>query len=506
MALRRPAVPRRLAATLLGFALVFTVGTASAAESPSPEASTEAAAGVTTEPTMECRLPAGQGDRTGPQKITVRISPAEVAPGAAVHVEVELGPTLATSPMKLDDAPFVAGMEFALSGGADGVVTVFGKPSTMDIPLAPARIEVPAYEGDFMMPLDAAGPVRLTPTRTLTVTRVLDRDFENPCAVRSGADVVAAVDVQGEPRPAATLAVADRSVAPGGTVRLSGTRWTADAKPRAVLCGRDGAGCSPAKFAADALKVDDDGRLSGTVTLADADMVTSGEHRLRVFDGAREAVVPLGVQGGTAPEDPTATPSPGTSRPADDFPSGTGGAAGDGDPSAGPSASPSTGSSPGHGPGGTQGAQSLRTYVTPGPLSMKQAGNSVDFGVLELGGRSTANAALNTVTVSDGRGRNIGWSLTATLTDLTNGNGGRIPASAVSWVPSCVAKPGSVGRPTAGAPGALGPQAASLCTMRHHMRTPMTGGKFKADAELSLTLPGYVPPGEYKATLQLTLL
>ncbi|MBC9717606.1 hypothetical protein H9Y04_34250 [Streptomyces sp. TRM66268-LWL] len=511
MRTRRHTVPRRRLAAAAGFLLLLSGGTAGAAESPSPGASPDAAAaGVTVEPTVSCRLPAGQGDTAGPQRITVELSPATVAPGGTVHVEVDLGPTPATSPLELEDAPFTAGIEFALSGGAGGTVTVFGKPTPVDVPLAPARIQVPSYEGEFMMPLDARRPVRLTPTRTLTVTRVLDRDFETPCAVRSGAEAVGTVDVSGEPGPAATLTVADGAVEPGAVVELSGTRWTPGAEPRAVLCGEDGAGCSPAKFARTALEVSEGGRLSGSVTLAEADAVPSGDHRLRVFDGAREAGARLAVEGGgAAPDDLDPSTSPdGPSRPADSFPSGPsdGSTAG---PSASPSLLPGVGgtseSGSGSGLGSDMGQQHLATYITPGPLAMTQSGDAVDFGTFELGQQSTATAALNTVTVSDGRGRNIGWSLTATLTDLTSGSG-RIPASAVSWVPSCVAETGSVGRPTAGAPGPLGPQASSLCTMRHHARTPLTGGKFRADASLSLTFPGYVPPGEYKATLQLTLL
>ncbi|MER7171993.1 hypothetical protein [Streptomyces mesophilus] len=506
MPVRRPVLPRRLAVATV-FGLLLSTGAAGAAESPSPEAS--AAQGVTTEPTVTCQLPAGQGEKTGQQKITVRIGPAEVAPGGTVHVEVDLGPTPATSPMELDDAPFTAGIEFALSGGADGTVTVFGKQAPVDVPLAPERIQVPSYEGDFMMPPDARGPVKLTPTRTLTVTHVLDRDFETPCAVRSGADVIGTVDVKGEPRPAATLTAADRSVLPGAVVGLSGTRWTPGAAPRALLCGQDGTGCSPAKFARTALEVASDGRLSGTVTLAGQDMVPAGDHRLRIFDGAREASVPLRVRDGQPASD---DPGPHPSRPADSFPDGTGGPGDPGgdDPTADPSSPPPGHTDrtppPGHGSGGAQGRQHLAAYITPGPLAMTQSGDSVDFGALDLGQQSTATGALNTVTVSDGRGHNIGWSLTATLTNLTNGNGGTIPAGSVTWTPSCTAQTGSVGRPVAGTPGPLGAQASSLCTMGHHMRTPMTGGKFKADAALSLTLPGFVPPGEYSATLQLTLL
>ncbi|MFI6942015.1 hypothetical protein ACIBI4_22315 [Streptomyces sp. NPDC050418] len=497
---------RRRIAAAAAVGLLLASGTAGAAEPPPPEESSGPSAegvGGVVEPSVVCQLPAGQGERTGPQKITVRLSPATVAPGGTVHVSVDLGPTPATSPMALEDAPFTAGIEFALAGGADGTVTVFGKRTTIDVPLAPDRIQVPSYEGDFMMPTDARGPVSLIPTRTLTVTRVLDRDHETACAARSGTKSVGSVDVEGAARPAPTLATADRAVSPGATVPVEGARWTPDARPRALLCAEDGTRCSPARFAESSLDVDAEGRLRGALTLAGPELVGPGEHRLRVFDGSREAGTSLTVTVGESPSwpspSPSGSPSPSHLTPADPAAQPGGDVPGEVE------ASPRPGESP-DGARLTRSQQRPATYVTPGPLSMKQSGKAVNFGAFELGEQATATSSLNTVTVSDGRGHNIGWSLTATLTDLRTSHGGVIPASAVTWTPVCVAEPGSVGRPTAGSPGALGSRASSLCTMGSQLRTPFTGGEFRADASLSLSVPGFVPPGEYKATLQLTLL
>ncbi|WP_093611624.1 WxL domain-containing protein [Streptomyces indicus] len=486
--------------------LLLASGAAGAAESPSPGASQETAEtpdrGVTTEPTVDCRLPAGQGDTRGPQKITVKLSPATVAPGGTVHVEVELGPTPATSPLALADTPFTAGIEFALSGGADGTVTVFGEPTAVDIPLAPSRIQVPSYEGDFMMPVGARGPVRLTPTRTLTVTRVLDRDHETPCVVRSGVQPVGTVEVAGVAHPAPTLTLPDRRPSePGAAVALSGAGWTPGGTPRALLCAQDGSACSPAGFTDSSLAVDAAGVLAGTVTLAGADLVAPAAHRVRLFDGAREASARLTVAAPPA--------APGAPDPTDLLPERT-----EDDPAAPATQDPAPSPPPHPDPTAPEGGQAdaphasqhLAAYITPGPLAMDQSGDAVDFGTFELGEQSTATSALNTVTVTDGRGHNIGWSLTATLTDLRTAHGATIPAESVRWKPKCAGQPGSVGRPKAGTPGPLGPQASSLCTMGHHARTPMTGGKFTADAQLTLTVPGFVPPGEYEATLQLTLL
>ncbi|SCF97090.1 WxL domain-containing protein [Streptomyces sp. Ncost-T10-10d] len=138
---------------------------------------------------------------------------------------------------------------------------------------------------------------------------------------------------------------------------------------------------------------------------------------------------------------------------------------------------------------------------------MVQDGDTVDFGTTVLGtGSGVQRSRLNRVEVEDARGVNSGWSLTATLTGFTSADGGTIPAGAVRWTPKCTAQNGSVGVPVAGSPAALGSEAASLCRMNPDGSRPFTGGRFDADADLTLTVPGFTRPGDYSATLTLTLL
>lgn len=167
---------------------------------------------------------------------------------------------------------------------------------------------------------------------------------------------------------------------------------------------------------------------------------------------------------------------------------------------------PFTVSDGGGGDGGSA-DQRLSTSVRAGTLSMVQDGDTVDFGTTVLGtGSGVQRSRLNRVEVEDGRGVNSGWSLTATLSGFTSSGGGTIPADAVRWTPRCTAQNGSVGAPVAGSPAALGSGAASLCRMDPDGSRPFTGGRFDADADLTLTVPGFTPPGDYSATLTLTLL
>lgn len=146
---RRPGVTGLLAAC---FVLSLScVGATAQAAGP---AGRQAAATVT--PTVHCTLPAGQGEATGPQEMTVELSPAVVAPGGKVHAKVTLGPSPATSGLSLEDVPTIPSLDLAMSGGATGTVTVRGAEFTMDIPSG-TPIELPPYEGDFLVPASASG-------------------------------------------------------------------------------------------------------------------------------------------------------------------------------------------------------------------------------------------------------------------------------------------------------------------------------------------------------------
>ncbi|MGQ7749711.1 hypothetical protein ACUN29_14600 [Streptomyces sp. WC2508] len=524
--------------------------TAQAAPQDAAAAGRQAAGAVT--PSVHCVLPAGQGEATGPQEMTVELSPAVVAPGGKVHAKVTLGPSPATSALALEDVPTIPSLDLAMSGGATGTVTVRGAEFTMDIP-AGKPIELPPYEGDFLVPANASGDVSFAPVRTLTQTKVLGSVFETPCDVVGGGGSVGSVTVEGTGSEPATLTAPVDPVRPNTAVALGGSGWTPGGAPVPSLCAVGGGGCDPLKFRSHTLTIGGDGTLAGTATLAEAGAVPDGAYEVKVNDGTKEATAPLTVRAVAAgdreialsrssgPVGSVITVSGKNYNPdrwinvigldasgtgLDDsavyVKSGPDGTftveftvisdavvavqADEGNDPATVRTAPFTVSDGGGGDGGSA-DQRLSTSVRAGTLSMVQDGDTVDFGTTVLGtGSGVQRSRLNRVEVEDGRGVNSGWSLTATLSGFTASGGGTIPADAVRWTPRCTAQNGSVGAPVAGSPAALGSEAASLCRMDPDGSRPFTGGRFDADADLTLTVPGFTPPGDYSATLTLTLL
>ncbi|MER6116715.1 hypothetical protein [Streptomyces sp. NPDC001743] len=536
---------------LLAACFVLSLGCVGATAAPSPPAVPRATAGTVT-PTVHCVLPAGQGEATGPQEMTVELSPAVVEPGGKVHARVTLGPSPATSGLALDDVPTIPSLDLAMTGGATGTVTVRGAELVMDIP-AGVPIEIPAYEGDFLVPADASGEISLAPVRTLTQTKVLGSVFETPCDVVGGGGPVGTVTAEGSASEPATLTAPAAPVRPHTEVKLGGSGWTPDAAAVPSLCAVGGGGCDPLKFTAHTLRIDSYGTLTGTATLGEAGAVPDGRYEVKVNDGTKEATAPLTVEAVAAgnreielsaasgPVGSVITVSGRNYNPdrwinvvgldaagttLDDsavyVKSGADGTfaveftvisdavaavqADEGNDPATVRTAPFTVTTGGGGGGGTA-EQRLGTQVRAGTLSMTQEGDTVDFGTTVLGsGGGAQTARLNGVEVEDARGVNSGWSLTATLTGFTSADGSVIPAHAVRWTPSCSAQAGSVGTPVAGAPTALGIEAASLCRVDPDGSRPFTGGKFDADADLALTVPEFTRPGDYSATLTLTLL
>lgn len=545
---RRPGVTGLLAACF-----VLSLGCVGAAAPLPPYHATAAAAG-TVNPTVHCTLPAGQGEATGPQEMNVELSPAVVAPGGKVHAKVTLGASPATSAIALDDVPTIPSLDLAMSGGATGTVTVRGAEFTMDVP-AGQPIEIPAYEGDFLVPVDASGEISLAPVRTLTQTKVLGSVFETPCDVVGDVGSVGTVTAEGSTSEPATLTAPADPVRPNTAVKLRGSQWTPDSTPVPSLCAAGGGGCDPLKFTSNTLRIDSYGTLTGTATLGEAGAVPDGAYEVKVNDGTKEATAPLTVKAVAAgnreislsadsgPVGSVVTVSGRNYNPdrwinvigldaagtgLDDsavyVKSGSDGTfaveftvisdavvavqADEGNDPATVRTAPFTVTKEGGGgdDGGTA-EQQLTTEVRAGTLSMTQAGDTVDFGTTVLGTDTGAQRArLNRVEVEDARGVNSGWSLTATLSRFTSADGNIIPAYAVRWTPACSAQDGSVGTPVAGAPTALGSEAASLCRVDPDGSRPFTGGKFDADADLALTVPEFTRPGDYSATLTLTLL
>lgn len=550
---RRPGVTGLLAACF-----VLSLGCVGAAAPLPPYHAKAAATGTATAagtvtPTVHCTLPAGQGEATGPQEMNVELSPAVVAPGGKVHARVTLGASPATSAIALDDVPTIPSLDLAMSGGATGTVTVRGAEFTMDVP-AGEPIEIPAYEGDFLVPVDASGEISLAPVRTLTQTKVLGSVFETPCDVVGDVGSVGTVTAEGTASEPATLTAPADPVRPSTAVKLRGSRWTPDATPVPSLCAVGGGGCDPLKFTSNSLRIDSYGTLTGTATLGEAGAVPDGGYEVKVNDGTKEATAPLTVKAVAAgnreislssdsgPVGSVVTVSGRNYNPdrwiniigldaagtgLDDsavyVKSGADGTfaveftvisdavaavqADEGNDPATVRTVPFRVTTEGGGDDGGTAEQRLTTEVRAGTLAMTQAGDTVDFGTTVLGTDSGAQRArLNRVEVEDARGVNSGWSLTATLTGFRSADGNTIPADAVRWTPACAAKDGSVGTPVAGSPAALGSGAASLCRMNPDGSRPFTGGKFDADADLTLTVPEFTRPGDYSATLTLTLL
>ncbi|MET9464745.1 hypothetical protein ABZY44_07950 [Streptomyces sp. NPDC006544] len=542
---RSPVVRRAVTA---GGGMAAVLALAGAVLAPTAQAGT-------IRPTVHCVLPAGQGDPSGPQDVTVELSPATVAPGGKVHARITLGPGPAVSPMKLDQVPSTPSIDLVMSGGATGKVTVQGPTVPVDVPMQPAPIVIPPYEGDFFVPATASGPVEFTPVKMNTATVVFGGNYNTPCDVVSGGGVVAAVTVQGGGGAEATVSAPSGPVKPSTSVPLSGTGWTPRATATASLCDAGGGGCDATKLTGGPLVIDAAGTLSGSVTLANSWTVADGSYSVQVSDGTKQAKTPLEVKAyvpagpyqltaspdhapvgsvitvsgrnyhqdqqlnvvaldaaGNTLDDTAVYPNTTTdgtftteftiSDPAIAFLHTDEGGL-EGTDTKVPF-TVTTGGGPGEGGTGTQ---KFTFSVTPGPLSMSQAGAEVHFGSIQADGTShDVHGTLNPIEVSDARGGTAGWSLTGTLGDFTAAGGGTavIPAAAVSWTPSCSAHADAVGTPSAGAPGALGATPAGLCELRSGSGQPV-GGVFDASAGLNLHTPAVVPGGNYAATLTLSL-
>ncbi|MFE9854757.1 hypothetical protein [Streptomyces sp. NPDC005780] len=537
---------------LLAACFVLSLGCVGATAAPSPPDVDPVAAAGTVTPTVHCVLPAGQGEATGPQEMTVDLSPAVVEPGGKVHAKVTLGPSPATSQIALEDVPTTISLDLAMSGGATGTVTVRGAEFSMNVPVN-TPMEFPPFEGDFLLPADASGEISLAPIRTLTQTKVFGSVFETPCDIVDGGGSIGTVTAEGSAAEPADLTAPADPVRPNTAVTLGGSGWTPDAAPVPSLCAEGGGGCDPLKFTSHTLRIDSYGTLTGTATLGEAGAVPDGRYEVKVNDGTKEATAPLTVQAVAAgnreiglsadsgPVGSVITVSGRNYNPdrwinvigldasgttLDDsavyVKSGADGTfaveftvisdavaavqADEGNDPATVRTVPFTVTTGGGG-GGSTAEQQLSTQVRAGTLSMTQDGDTVDFGETVLGADSGVQRAhLNRVEVQDARGVNSGWSLTATLTGFTSADGNTIPAGAVRWAPACTPQDGSVGAPVAGSPTVLGSEAASLCRMNPDGSRPFTGGKFDAEAGLALTVPEFTRPGDYSATLTLTLL
>jgi len=147
--------------------------------------------------------------------------------------------------------------------------------------------------------------------------------------------------------------------------------------------------------------------------------------------------------------------------------------------------------------------QQVTQVVNSGSFTYTQLSGVITMSPITLNGaQQTSTGSLQDLTIIDARGTNAGWSLTATLSDFTDGTPSAsgnhvIPKGNLRATPTCTANTG--GTAVAGAPAQsfIGPVA--LCT------SPAgdSGGEFTADAGLSLDVPATAYSGTYTATMTL---
>ncbi|MGA4543036.1 hypothetical protein ACPA54_23900 [Uniformispora flossi] len=509
-----------------------------------------AAHAATVSPVVECVLPMGQGTFTGAQDVTVALDKTTVGQGGTLKGSVTLGvsPAVSAFDIHIWATPSIT---LAMKGAATGEVTIVGAEQQIDVKAGQAPVVVP-YEGNFSIPASATagGNIDFTVVKMVTDARLSPGSTPLPtvCTVKSGGDaVVANVGVEGAASQDPTLTAPTGEVRPGTTIALSGTNFTPSSIPILSLCAADGTNCSQAKFSGNTLKIDAQGNLSGDANLKGD--VADGAYSVKVVGGGKEARANLTVKS-FVPTEPRTFTSDRTSGPlgttvklagenwlpnqsvlivqTDELGlDGSNTIAVTADSMGAFSATYTVTDTYTTQIRARQGidettdkyvpftittgpapiSQSASVTLAPGALSMTQAGDGINFGSATLDGSAQKlNANLNQVTVLDARGGNLGWSLTGTMTDLVAGNGtDKIPAGNISWTPSCAATAGSLSTVTSGSAGALGADPATLCSQAGD-QAKTTGGKFTADAQVTLTTPQFAAAGSYTGTLTLTLI
>ena len=156
-------------------------------------------------------------------------------------------------------------------------------------------------------------------------------------------------------------------------------------------------------------------------------------------------------------------------------------------------------------PFAAQDDQNVELDVIGGDLTMSQAADLIVMSPITLNGTDqVSNGAVNKVTVTDARGSSAGWSLSARLTDLTTGGGtapnSTIGASTFIWSPACQTT-GGTAVVTPGTSTKLSNSDQTFC----QVASGQGGGKFTADAGLSVPVPATQAAGLYTGILTLTL-
>jgi hypothetical protein len=166
---------------------------------------------------------------------------------------------------------------------------------------------------------------------------------------------------------------------------------------------------------------------------------------------------------------------------------------------------------------GSSATERITTTIAAGSLVISVADTNVVLPtpVLNTAGTLfTTSGKINTVTVTDTRGADPGWSVSGQVTDFSDGASHAINGGNLGWVPNVVDKAasqtvtagGTIAPANGIAPGVTPPSGVGLSSSRTLATAAAAAGTGTAhlDALLNLNAPTSTPAGTYNATLTLT--
>ncbi|MFE3199046.1 hypothetical protein [Embleya sp. NPDC059237] len=422
-----------------------------------------------------------------------------------------------------------------LAGAQSGTFKLTG-PQDNPEALPGQDLKVSDATGKFTV--TTPGDVNLTPDIYSTWTTALGLKVPTDCSPVDPIAVSRTLKVEGTSQEPATLSAPAEANA-GVPFALTGAHWPAGS-PTVELCDAAGAACDAAKIAPGNTLAVADGALTGNVgTVA---TVPAGNYKIKVKVGAAEALAPIKINAtarqisispGSGPVGTTvkvtgknfgpnltiiARGQTATGYVLDETAAYADSAA-DGtvtipdfvasDPSI-TAIYVTEGTDDTTAvttpfritvPGGNL-DQTITGNVVAGGLTITQEAGAIKLSDITLNGQAqNMTGALNTVTVKDFRGGNTGWTLTGSVSDFGNGNGGKIGADKFTWTPKVTTGTGS---PSTAVPGSAGPIGTGA-TLASAPAGASTGGTFSADADLSLAVPAYQAIGTYTSTLTLSI-
>ncbi|WP_436777244.1 hypothetical protein [Yinghuangia sp. YIM S09857] len=233
-----------------------------------------AATAATVTAQAKCQVPV-LGEKTGPQDISVTLTPTAGPAGIEVTANVDLGPPPITAPAEFKDSTAQSTLHLEMSGAATGTVDLVGPVVELTIP-ANVPIDPEPYTTTFTVPASATvdGTITFTPKGSTNVTVLPGLGKQTaPCTYTS--DAVATYDVKPAAAQPGTVVVAETSVEPGATVTVSGENWTAPLG-KVQLCDASNA----CKDITGVTRSEADNKIAGTPTIP-AD-TAGGKYKIKV--------------------------------------------------------------------------------------------------------------------------------------------------------------------------------------------------------------------------------